>query len=300
MRREARPARAPFACLVVVVGAAGMGAVGCTTPLPARAGSCAVATQPSFACAAKASPDGGEPPSAAALGLVAYSCTGGARPDDDPRSLDGVPEGIVCAESGATSDAGARGYCCSSTPTSCAFNPAATCDDGSVGFRCLGSDRPEAFNAALGCGNGVRAGDTIDYCCSGTPAAPGCIQSDGVGCSPRLIGWTCAGANRPKAEDLGASKSRADYYYLLCPVATPAANPAYNNYCCYTPALVPEGGSCVQDPVVPGCAPGRFGFACYGRDTPEDDFLPMHCPEAGKSGRSAEGYPATLYCCDFQ
>ena len=47
-------------------------------------------------------------------------------------------------------------------------------------------------------------------------------------------------------------------------------------------------------------APGRFGFACYGFDTPEQDYLPMHCPEPGFRGTSAEGYPATLYCCDFQ
>jgi hypothetical protein len=273
---------------------------GCSAPpLATRNGSCALVTQPTFSCAAAgSSPDGGAT-NPEALGLVGYACTGAARPDDHPSYREGVPLGMVCADRG-TDDNGARAYCCSSAETSCAFNPVAICDDAPAGYRCHGSNRPEAFNAALTCGNGVRSGDLIDYCCSGTPSAPGCLQSDGIGCSPRLMGWTCQGQSMPKGEQLGPNKSRADYYYLLCPVATPAANPAYNNYCCFTPALVPEGGSCVQDAVVHGCQPGRFGFACYGRDTPEDDFPPMRCPEPGKRGVSAEGYPATLYCCDFQ
>ena len=114
------------------------------------------------------------------------------------------------------------------------------------------------------------------------------------------MGFSCMGDNLPKAEQLGANKSRADVYYLLCATPTPAPNPAFNNYCCLTPALIPIGGSCVQDTVVPGCQSGRFGFACYGRDTPQDDYLAMHCPDPGVPGKSAEGYPAKLYCCDFE
>jgi hypothetical protein len=79
----------------------------------------------------------------------------------------------------------------------------------------------------------------------------------------------------------------------------PAPNPDYNNYCCFPPAPLPEGASCVQHPGVPDCAPGRFGFACYGTDRPQDDYLPMQCPEPGRPGLSREGYPATLYCCEF-
>src|SRR5205814_2067048 len=104
-----------------------------------------------------------------------------------------------------------------------------------------------------------------------------------------LVGYTCTGTARPdqaatylegvpRAEQLGANKSRADDFYQLCPVATPAGNPLYSNYCCYPPAPLPEGASCLQDTHVPGCAPGRFGFACYGFDTPEQDYLPMRCP----------------------
>jgi hypothetical protein len=114
------------------------------------------------------------------------------------------------------------------------------------------------------------------------------------------MGWLCPAGNVPTAQDLGANKSRADLYYQLCPIPTPASNPNYDTFCCYTPGLVPIGGTCLQDMAVPDCQPGRFGFACYGPDTPEQNYPPMHCPDPGSSGVSAEGYPATLYCCDFQ
>jgi len=241
------------------------------------------------------------------IGLVGYSCTGSARPDDSPKYIEDIPQGIVCADHGTPDDGGAQEFCCTSATTPCAYNPVAICDDPSTyGFQCQGATRPESFNPAINCGNGVYEGDLINYCCSGQPLVDGCIQSDsaqapdGGPCSARLLGWTCSGDSLPKAEELGVSKSRADLYYLLCPTPTPTANPAYNYYCCYTPALVPPGGSCVQDTAVPGCQPGRFGFACYGPETPHDDYQPMHCPDPGVPGRSAEGYPATLYCCDFQ
>jgi hypothetical protein len=271
----------------------GVGAGGCASTRAAADGGCVVDRDAEVQC------DGPGGASAETLGLVGYICSGSARPDDPPRYIDGVPRGRVCADRGELAD-GARGYCCTMETTSCAYNPVAICDEPSYGYRCRGANRPESLNAALSCGQGVAQNELIDYCCSGTPQPDGCQQSDSVTCSPRLLGWTCSGKNLPKGEQLGANKSRADYYYLLCPTATPAANAAFDNYCCYTPALVPSGGSCVQHTSVPGCQPGRFGFACYGPDTPADDYLPMHCPEPGFAGKSAEGYPATLYCCDFE
>jgi hypothetical protein len=84
---------------------------------------------------------------------------------------------------------------------------------------------------------------------------------------------------------------------MVCPIPTPADNVKYDNFCCYTPAPIPIGGSCVED-MAAGCAPGRFGIACYGPDTPPDDFPPLKC-DPGSPGFSAEGYAATVYCCDF-
>jgi hypothetical protein len=257
------------------------------------------------ACDGSAPPRTGEctPEDAGALACgdeyAGFSCTGSARPDDAPEYLEGVPEGTVCADRGEPNDHGARGYCCTRRTTSCAFNPVALCDEGSYGFQCRGSNRPDSLNAALSCGNGVIDADYLDYCCAGAPQQPGCLQTDAVGCSSRLLGFTCRGAELPRGEQLGASKSRADYYRLLCSAPTPAGNPEYNNYCCFTPAPLPKGGSCVQHTKVPGCDAGRFGFACYGPERPEDDYAPVHCPEPGVRGVSAEGYPATLYCCDF-
>lgn len=233
-------------------------------------------------------------------GYAGYQCTGSARPDGDPQYLEGVPHGLVCAESGARDEEEPRGYCCTTRTTSCGYNPVALCDEGYYGFQCRGANRPDALHAALSCGNGVREGELINYCCSAQPTAPACLQSDAVTCASGLMGFTCKGTGLPRGEQLGPNKSRTDFYRLLCSTPTPAPNPEYENYCCYPPAPLPERGSCVAHTEVPGCQPGRFGFACYGPDRPEDDYLPMRCPEPGSQGASAEGYPATLYCCDFQ
>jgi len=283
-----RPRRLPLVLLL-----SGLGAGACLGNAPVPNGAC-VSHADSIDCTT----DGA---SAASLDLVAYSCTGTARPDDSPTYIDGVPQGLVCANQGTVASDGTQGYCCSLAITSCAYNPIAICDADTYGYQCRGADRPEALNAAIHCNQGVTEDDLINYCCSGVQRELGCVQSDSLGCSPRLMGWTCPAGNEPTAQDLGANKSHADLYSQLCPVPSPAANPNYTTFCCYTPGLVPVGGTCVQNMGVPGCQSGRFGFSCYGPDTPEMDFAPrMHCPDPGFPGVSAEGYPATLYCCDFQ
>ena len=232
------------------------------------------------------------------MGLVGYSCSGTTRPDDGARYPEGVPDGKVCASKGANAD-GKQTYCCSPLTTSCAYDPVSDCPAGD-NFQCRGASRPEALNPALKCGNGVYRGQYINYCCGGQTPIAECIQVNTAGCSERLTGWSCPGSALPKGEQLGVSESRADYYRPLCPTPTPSANVTRFNYCCYMPAPRELGASCVQHTSVPGCAAGRFGFACYGTDTPEQNYAPMHCPDPGVSGLSAEGYPASLYCCDFQ
>ena len=113
-----------------------------------------------------------------------------------------------------------------------------------------------------------------------------------------LAGVLCEGNGLPRGEDLGANKSRADYYYPPVQHRAAGAQPRLQTYCCYMPLQRPVGSSCLPDPSVPGCAPGRFGFSCLGPDHPEDSYPPMVCAEPGFSGQSAEGYDATLYCCD--
>jgi hypothetical protein len=281
------------ACGGQSIGSSAAGAPGSNAA--GLSGTCSVvpAADPSVDCKVSLTAD---PPRD--VGLVGYACTGSARPDDNPRYLEGVPEGIVCASKGDVGG-GRQGYCCSANVTSCAYNPVGSCDPGTDGFQCRGSSRPEALNAAIHCGNGVRQDQFINYCCTGQKLADGCVQVNTLGCSERLTGFSCPGLALPKGEQLGVSESRADYYRPLCPVPTVAPNVTRNNYCCYMPALVPEGASCVQDTQVPGCPAGHFGFACYGPDTPSEDYLPMTCPKPGFAGTSAEGYPATLYCCDF-
>ncbi|HEY4157600.1 MAG TPA: hypothetical protein VGM29_05865 [Polyangiaceae bacterium] len=274
--------------------ASGIGAGACSTQSSSSHGVCVVSADSALGCNGVPDPDGGATPN---LGLVGYSCTGSARPDEAPTYADGVPQGVVCADRGALAD-GTQGYCCSEALTPCALNPVAICDAPNYGYQCRGSQRPEAFVSDLECGQGIYEGDLIDYCCSGFPQTDGCTQTDSAGCSDNMMGFICTAGNMPKAEQLGANQSRADVYRLLCSV--PTILPSAQSYCCYTPALPPVGGTCVPDSLVPGCAAGRFGIACYGPDTPGQDYPGMACPDPGVAGRDAEGYLATLYCCDFQ
>ena len=280
---------AALGSLVLLLGLAGSA---CSSDLSLKSGTCT--RDPALDCGVAVA---GQP--SADVGLVGYTCTGSERPDEDARYAEGVPKGLVCATRG--SGGATQSYCCSPAPTPCAYNPVAACDDaGSYGYQCRGSSRPEALNPAITCGNGVEQGDYIDYCCTGEPQQSGCLQLNSVGCEERLTGFACTGDSLPKGEELGASESRADYYRLLCPMPTLSPSGKLNSYCCFMPSLIPAGGSCVQDVHVPGCAAGRFGFACYGADTPAQDYPPMNCPSPGFPGTSDEGYPATLHCCDFK
>ena len=80
------------------------------------------------------------------LGLVAHFCTGASRPDQDPTYIDGVPQGLVCADQGPVGADGTQAYCCSAQVTPCAYDPVATCDAGTVGYQCRGADRPSCAN----------------------------------------------------------------------------------------------------------------------------------------------------------
>ena len=288
--------RNPFplfaAALALTVALAGGGCS--STPTPAN-GSCTVST--TLDCGVSG-PDGGTDLPA---GLTGYSCNGTARPDDGAKYYEGVPEGAICSDRGTNAD-GSRNYCCTPPNTPCAYNPVSSCTDlNSVGYQCYSSTRPDSLNPDLLCGNGVVDGQYQDYCCSHEPQpnSQKCTVGGGNCSTKQLSSFSCPGTQLPRAELFGMSESRADYYRPLCDSPEPAGNPNQHFYCCYMPALIPEGASCVQDVSVPGCAGGRFGFACYGPENPHEDYLPMQCPDPGVKGKSAEGYDATLYCCDF-
>ena len=264
--------------------------------LPARLGTCR--TSSALSCNTVLA---GNAAAGVDLGLVGYSCTEGARPDDNATYVDGIPYGQICAAQSSHGD-----YCCTpeSDPANCAYNPIAICPEG-YGYQCWGANRPEVNNPGLTCGNGVREGKYIDYCCQAAPRPTGCTQAKGAyDCSGGLVGWVCPEGFRPRGEDFGANESRADYYYFVCGVPTPAPNPAFKTYCCFSPSPVLPGGSCVYSPGaaknIPNCSAGRFAFGCYGRDTPDQDYFPrIKCSEPPVDGVSDEGYPAKMYCCDY-
>jgi hypothetical protein len=273
-------------------------------------GACKQSAEPALGCGTLGSGD-----AAVNTGLVGYSCTGSARPDDDPKYIDGYPEGTVCVDRGTLSD-GTAGYCCTSYTTDCAYNPVATCSEPSpvYGFQCRGANRPEALNPLINCGQGVVQNDYINYCCSSadhwtglTPADTGCmLYGNQATCDNRKMGFMCAGSTLPTEEVLASNKSKADFNRMVCSTPADIPNSDLVYYCCYVPALVPEGGSCVSDTQVPNCASSydatgvfKFGFACYGPDTPENDYPHIKCDSPGFQGKSAEGYAATLYCCEY-
>ena len=196
---------------------------------------------------------------------------------------------MICANQIPPTDGGApaspQSYCCTNTETTCAYNPAAVCDPGTYAYECQNVNRPESYNPAIRCGQGVRGTKYVDYCCSGTGLPSGCGEQDGLaGCVPGLVGWQCpiTGTQHtlPKGQDLMANKSRADQYYLLCSIPQVAPSGKVDTFCCYPPAAVPPGGSCLEDVYVSNCNPlTQFGFACTGTDTPADDYPPIVCPE---------------------
>lgn len=292
---------------------AGCALSGCNTATSTVNGSCQSSSALGCDTVLAGNPDAGVP-----LDLVAYSCTESARPDLNASFIDGVPQGQVCADEGTLSD-GTLGYCCTrpESPTNCAYDPVttATCPEG-YGYHCRGANRPEVYNPLLTCGNGVRDDTFINFCCHAQPRPTGCTESKGACTGPALVGltgWVCPQGYRPRGEDYGANESRSDYYYFVCGVPTPAPNGRDNLYCCLIPKPVPPGSSCVYSPdaaskldpvtgmpILPNCGSNRFAFACYGRDTPDQDYYPrINCTDPPVSGKSDQGYDATLYCCDY-
>jgi hypothetical protein len=231
-------------------------------------------------------------------GLEGYACTGKMRPDLEATMSEGVPRGLMCADKGALDD-GRQSYCCTEDTVTCAYDPTMECDAGNSGYECYGNNRPESLNPALLCSNGTSERGLYRYCCTGQPEPSPCVEDTAVTCDSRLLGFRCRGDRAPRGEDYGPNRSRADYYYPLCSIAEVQPNAAFKGYCCYMTLTPPVGATCVQHPRVPACAADRFGFACYGPDTPEDDYPPMKCPDPGVPGISNEGYAAKLYCCDF-
>jgi hypothetical protein len=265
---------------------------GCAADLPKPDGVCTVA--PAMDCTV--APEAGMP--AQDVGLIGYACTGTARPDDSAYYAEGVPRGHVCADRAPGPD-GVRNYCCSDEVTNCALDPVASCEPGLYGYQCRGASRPDVFNAAISCQQGVREGLYINYCCTGQTPPPKCTEKTGK-CSGQYTGFNCPLGVAPLGSDLKSSESHANNYRFLCQTPALAADEKTYDYCCYMAAPTPEGASCLGSTSVPGCGTGHFGFACTGVDTPEQDYPPMVCAGAGVPGRSLEGYPATLYCCDYQ
>jgi hypothetical protein len=236
-----------------------------------------------------------DPTQDCALDLLSYSCSGSARPDQNPTFSQGV-QGIVCTDQGSVSP-GQEGFCCTPSTTSCAYDLSAVCPAPTYGYSCLGPNRPDAFDPTLTCGQGIAQAGLIVYCC-GAETTAACAKDTNLGCAAGTTGFRCTGPGLPTEGELGVDESRSDAP-LLCDVPISAPN-GVTNYCCFTPTDEPTGATCLQDQSVPGCAGPSYGFACGGSDTPDEDYPRMTCSDAGVRGVDAQGVSALLYCCDFQ
>ena len=302
----------PRATLVVLLAPllGGLGsAAGCASKLGPRDGTCEVVTDLSLLNCEVDAYDAAINDLANAPKLVGYACKGSVRPDDGAIMVEGVPQGRVCSDRGPVGDSGQHGYCCTGADTKCAYDPTGdycpkdpSGETIRSGFECQGSMRPEMYNPSIFCDQAVTGDGLYHYCCADTRLPWGCRPSNG--CSKDLAAWNCDKDIVPRSQELTVSKSRADTYYMTC--ATPKPNgDGTQNYCCYTPSVIPDGGTCVEHTSVPGCATGRFGFACTGPESPTEDYPPMVCPDPGIPGKTmpldptTPQYPATLYCCDF-
>src|SRR5690606_33793187 len=124
--------------------------VGCFPEIPDVEGSCQQEPQSVIDCRV----EGYEAGVLVSAGLIGYSCTGDARPDLDGKYDEGFPQGTVCAEKGPVGDGSREGYCCTSAPVDCAYEPVSDCLSPSYGYSCRGTNRPESLNPAIYCGNG--------------------------------------------------------------------------------------------------------------------------------------------------
>jgi hypothetical protein len=236
---------------------------------------------------------------ACSLDLVGYSCTGSARPDDNPSLSKGI-QGIVCDDQGPLPGVG-EGFCCTPKTTTCAFDTSAVCPALTSGYSCLGPNRPDSFDPTLSCGQGVPTNGLVVYCC-GSMTTAGCAKDTNVQCGAGTTGFACPNldAGLPTQGDLGTDESRSDAL-LLCSVPMPSTFQAgFVDYCCYTPTAVPTGATCLQDQSVPGCAAGSWGFACLGPDIPPEDYPRIVCSGTGVRGVNQTGISALLYCCDYE
>src|SRR5438477_2681050 len=106
--------------ILLVAPLAACALAGCKVEQPASHGECTMNAALSCDTAILA----GNPDAGVSLGLVGYSCTGSARPDEGAKYVAGIPYGMICSDESLNAD-GSTNYCCTppDAPVSCALDP---------------------------------------------------------------------------------------------------------------------------------------------------------------------------------
>ena len=233
-------------------------------------------------------------------GLVGYACTGEMRPDLDATMVGGGPLGAALRRQG-TARRRTSGLLLHRRRRHLRLRSNHGVRSGQLGLRSAMATIGQNPSIPRSCAATEPVNATSITTAARDSQMPSpCVEDTAVSCDTRLLGFRCKGDRRPRGEDYGPNRSRADYYYPLCSIAEEQPNPDYNGYCCYMTLTPPVGATCVQHPGVPGCESGTL-WLCLLRTRHAGRRLPADgsARTPGSPARSAEGYAAKLYCCDF-
>ncbi len=306
---------------VFLLGAAGLGASGCTvsatlTPSGCSADStvacvsgsgytCSADSQPSDTdptllcsygtyngdgtvsyCCGASSPTyicNADPSLLCSGGAIGETCLGGAQPDSSSQT---------CSV-GTTMADGSVGYCCAPftyTANTCAADPSVTgCQYPSYGFSCAAGDNPMAYNASLVCSTPTSLGGQDVFCCTdGTTTTDSCAQDPSINCSasPGAAGYSCTGQAIPSDTDST----------IVCSGGTTMPDGSVG-YCCASAGSGTFG--CQPDSTL-ACSGGATGQTCTGGATPdttsESCSIPTTNPD-GSDGYCCVAFAATASTC---
>jgi hypothetical protein len=296
---------------LVILGAAGLGASGCTVTATVSSDSCGTDSSVAcgsgltgYTCPADQAPedtdstiicsigtDNGDGTASYCCGAAVagtfgcasdttlscvsgtngQSCYGGALPDSSSQ---------ICSDGTSMSD-GSVGYCCapfSGTTGTCAADPSVSgCQYPSYGISCASGDNPNTYDASLNCSQPTASGGEDLYCCQyGTTTTDTCAADSTLQCTGGSTGQSCTGSATP------------DTSSEACSIGTSMSDGS-TGYCCIS--FTSSSSTCTPDETVTGCQYPSYGFSCATGDDPTTLDASLNCSQPTTCGTQ------DLFCC---